>query len=592
MVVSKRSNKIEVAAVSCVTDAFYQSQRLDPYIPTHDKEPVWDGNIYILHGNKGYSKIPSQVKGKCVKKLSTNPKFPVTIVNLENYKRDGGVAYFVVFIIDNEKRPYYHLLTPIDLKRYIKQANGQKEIAIPLRPLPEVTGEVENEFIQFFYDCKKQTSFSNNEVLSLEEVIKKGYPINYQIHGVTNSEDAAKYAASHYTYLYANIGDKDNKVLFPIGDQPYKIMMLSRVKQDVRCGDNTYFREYSTGQDDKHWEICIDECFRLTHNFGESESRISINLDNRNLERFYEQLSFIYDIYKNKELFLGEYRLDMASIKESDLKDVVGQYKYWTDIIETLRMVHCDLSRIDISKLEDQDFDNLSLLKRAILDKELIIQKHELSDITAMHFGPYKVLLWTKKVAEQTYSISDFFSIRSKYIFAVENSSGEKIASSIFSAVFMRDDFATFVNIDYKNFIKSYEEAARYSRDISNIANNDVLRMINGYDNATIRDERLLKYALKLTDWIAYLPEKEDIAFVYKLNRLQIKRRLYGLFSDEEKNELLDLSESDIPAFGKWAANILLGETIRAQRYWDKMTPDEQESYKEYPIYHFVSTSM
>ncbi len=255
-------------------------------------------------------------------------------------------------------------------------------------------------------------------------------------------------------------------------------------------------------------------------------------------------------------------------------------------------MVHCDLSRIDISKLEDQDFDNLSLLKRAILDKELIIQKHELSDITAMHFGPYKVLLWTKKVAEQTYSISDFFSIRSKYIFAVENSSGEKIASSIFSAVFMRDDFATFVNIDYKNFIKSYEEAARYSRDISNIANNDVLRMINGYDNATIRDERLLKYALKLTDWIAYLPEKEDIAFVYKLNRLQIKRRLYGLFSDEEKNELLDLSESDIPAFGKWAANILLGETIRAQRYWDKMTPDEQESYKEYPIYHFVSTSM
>jgi hypothetical protein len=108
-VVSKRSNKIELAAVNRVTEAFYHSQRLDPYIPTHDKEPVWDGNIYILHGNKGYSKIPSQVKGKCVKKLPTNPKFPITVVNLENYKRDGGVAYFVVFIIDNEKHPYYHL---------------------------------------------------------------------------------------------------------------------------------------------------------------------------------------------------------------------------------------------------------------------------------------------------------------------------------------------------------------------------------------------------------------------------------------------------------------------------------------------------
>lgn len=589
---SKRSNKIELAAVNRVTEAFYHSQRLDPYIPTHDKEPVWDGNIYILHGNKGYSKIPSQVKGKCVKKLPTNPKFPITVVNLENYKRDGGVAYFVVFIIDNEKHPYYHLLTPIDLKRYIKQANSQKEIGIPLSPLPEVTGDVENEFIQFFYDCKKQTSFSNNEVLPLEEVIKKGYPINYQIHGVTNSEDAAKYAASHYTYLYANIGDKDNKILFPIGDQPYKIMMLSHVKQDVRCGDKTFFGEYSAGQDDKHWEICIDECFRLTHNFGDSESRISIKLDNRNLERFYGQLSFIYAIYKNKELFLGDYRMDMASIKESDLKEVVGQYKYWTNIIETLQMLHCDLSKIDVSQLGDQDFDNLSLLKKAILDKDLIIQKHELSDITTIHFGPYKVILWTKKVAEQTYSISDFFSLRSQHVFAVDGPSGEKFAISIFSAVFMREDFASFVNLDYENLITSYEEAAKYNRDISSIANNDVLTMINGYDNAPIKDERLLKYALKLTDWIANLPEKEDIAFVYKLNRLQIQRRLNGSFSDEENNELLDLSESDIPAFGKWAANILLGENIRAQRYWVKMTHDEQESYKKYPIFYFVRTSV
>lgn len=156
----------------------------------------------------------------------------------------------------------------------------------------------------------------------------------------------------------------------------------------------------------------------------------------------------------------------------------------------------------------------------------------------------------------------------------------------------MREDFASFVNLDYENLITSYEEAAKYNRDISSIANNDVLTMINGYDNAPIKDERLLKYALKLTDWIANLPEKEDIAFVYKLNRLQIQRRLNGSFSDEENNELLDLSESDIPAFGKWAANILLGENIRAQRYWVKMTHDEQESYKKYPIFYFVRTSV
>ena len=64
---SKNSTKIEQAAVNCITDAFFKSKRLTPYIPTNDKEPVWDGHIYIKHGNNGYSRIPTQVgKGACV----------------------------------------------------------------------------------------------------------------------------------------------------------------------------------------------------------------------------------------------------------------------------------------------------------------------------------------------------------------------------------------------------------------------------------------------------------------------------------------------------------------------------------------------
>lgn len=91
---TKDSKKIELAAVNCITDAFFKSKRLTPYIPINDKEPVWDGHIYIKHGNKGFSRIPTQVKGKSAKRLPTKPTFSVKLVNLENYKRDGGVIFF------------------------------------------------------------------------------------------------------------------------------------------------------------------------------------------------------------------------------------------------------------------------------------------------------------------------------------------------------------------------------------------------------------------------------------------------------------------------------------------------------------------
>lgn len=64
---TKDSKKIELAAVNCITDAFFKSKRLTPYIPINDKEPVWDGHIYIKHGNNGFSRIPTQVRVKALR---------------------------------------------------------------------------------------------------------------------------------------------------------------------------------------------------------------------------------------------------------------------------------------------------------------------------------------------------------------------------------------------------------------------------------------------------------------------------------------------------------------------------------------------
>lgn len=60
------------------------------------------------------------------------------------------------------------------------------------------------------------------------------------------------------------------------------------------------------------------------------------------------------------------------------------------------------------------------------------------------------------------------------------------------------------------------------------------------------------------------------------------------MITEQERMELIDISESNIPAFGKWAANLLLEDYGRAKLYWGKMSEEERKIYRHYPIYKFT----
>ncbi len=583
---SKNSTKIEQAAVNRITDAFFKSKRLTPYIPTNDKEPVWDGHIYIKHGNNGYSRIPTQVKGKCVKKLPKKTTFSVKIVNLENYKRDGGVIFFVVFITENERFPYFKFLAPIDIKRIIKNAKGNSETAITLVPLEIVEGDLENQFIQFYYDCKKQTSTASSDILTMEDAIQKGYSISYQVHGIDDELEAFRYATTHFTYLYANIENSGVKTLYPIGDQPYKLFFLPYNKKDVTCEGKKFFSEFQDGRNGERREIYIDNFLRMVRIKEQDKGKLEINLCQTNLERFFNQLSFVYAVSRAGNFWIGDEQVKIDKIEKTELADIESQYKFWEKVIATLQLLNVNISKIDISSFKDKDFRDLDMLRRAILDGEEICQPRDVSGITTVQIGPYRILVLVEKQKSGKYKITDFFKIREGKVFAVDKGDGHKSIVSFYSAVLQRDDLATLINIDYDNFIKAYEDAARFNRAISEQSNQDVLCLINAYDNAENKDERLLEYALKLTDWISNLPETDEVSFVYRLNKMQILKRM-GAITEQERSELLDISESNIPAFGKWAANLLLEDYDRANLYWGKMSEEERKIYKNYPIFLF-----
>jgi len=171
----------EKIATSAVEAEISKTDRLSSFINSGDKEPCWDGNIYIhenkLRTKKDIKKIPTQVKGKSVIKWKVQRTVTrsITYDDLYAYMQDGGVFYFVVYIDKSTGTPlqiYYIDLLPIKIKEYLKIK--KKNYSIKCRKFPTDKLQKTELLLNFYDNSKKQSSFVNAELPSIEELKKEG----------------------------------------------------------------------------------------------------------------------------------------------------------------------------------------------------------------------------------------------------------------------------------------------------------------------------------------------------------------------------------------------------------------------------------
>ena len=106
---------IETLSVNAVRDSIVVSDYLDQFIADNDKEPSWDGFVYIYNDkskkkSKLKGRLPVQVKGTENSDHSKEEiSFPVSTTDLNNYLYDGGIVFFVVYIDSKgaKKQIYY-----------------------------------------------------------------------------------------------------------------------------------------------------------------------------------------------------------------------------------------------------------------------------------------------------------------------------------------------------------------------------------------------------------------------------------------------------------------------------------------------------
>ena len=588
------SRQIELLSTSKIKEIFARCNNLSPFIQEGDKEPAWDGFIYLYNNNpdnkqdnktlKG--RIPAQVKGKTCKKPITTPTYPIRLTNLENYNRDGGIAYFVVFIKDNEYYPYYALLAPIELRKYIKLGKGQEKVSIKLKPLNNIPSQdLEIEFQEFFDDCKRQTSFADKKMLSLEDAIKDGHKIKFSGY-CKDKESAFEKFTNSSVFLYAEINQGNITCLYPIGDQKFNITPVEIIHQDISVNGIVFYNQYTKFIQKQNCKISIGNCLDIELSKDENElftGKVSYNKQASKVSELITELKFIYFMANYQHIKIGENKLNINSKNGNEISKLRKELSYWERMQQLFTELHFNTD-IDTINLSDKDFRNLELLAEAILDKREISQSHELNFITTMDIANFTILLIAQKKQNGKCIIEDYFNPTKKTLIAYKEDN-KMLETSMFTGVFNREDFSSIANIDYSQLIPSYAEAYKSNPNLTDRANNDMLMALIAYDKQENKDIRILKAAKKISNWIIATNDKNHELNI--INKFQILKRERELSKEEIRLLCSLISKQEIENSMKVAIYLLLDNQNMAEYHFDLLSTEEQHFFKSLPIYHF-----
>lgn len=173
---------IETLSISAVRDSIVRSDYLDQFIADNDKEPSWDGFVYIYNDKskkkeKLTGRMAVQVKGTENNDFSNNEiTFRVKTSDLKNYLYDGGIVFFVVYMDSSglSKKIYYADLPPVKLRIIIDNEKGKKSKKIKLIEFPGDNNKKASIFLNCLNHCRKQASFTDAKLHTLEELEAQG----------------------------------------------------------------------------------------------------------------------------------------------------------------------------------------------------------------------------------------------------------------------------------------------------------------------------------------------------------------------------------------------------------------------------------
>lgn len=585
---------IELLAVNAVRESIALCDHLEPYLSDNDKTPSWDGEIIIYDKpdkKKEYLRgsIKVQIKGKVQKDLTKNSiTYPVSVVDLRNFQRNGSTIYFVVYISPNkaDKQIYYNDLKPVKLKHYINNAKG-KTIKIPFKQFPYDAIAKTNVCINLYEDGVKQIGCQEN-ILSIDDLRERNVTkidLSYTSYAKT-PPDIIQHMLDNTVSLYVQLEGSD--VSYPLDNTDLQLRIEHQRDTEVRIGETTFYSQVIVKRTANKLAIRIGDSIDVVFNPENQQITFNYRLS-KSLRRAVVDLAFMNALVRAKEFSLDALTINIPA-------ELVDSYNYewgqstlcWmTDCVKVLDILKVNKD-IEWENLSTQEKRDLQTIIKAFVYNELVYNlRDDLPPVCTIQLQNIKLLLGILPSTSESnaWQIYNVFEYPARHNVQYKKTKDSKALPTSIYTVLKPDDYISIDNIDYETLPNTYMCLRERNPMLVDIVNIDLLTMLLAYDK--MPNEKLLIAAEHLAVMILNDDSFPELSYESRfVNLLQIYKRRRD-FTDQEKEQIYDIYETSNMYDIKTATALLLDNSISAKYNFSRMSENEQEFFKTLPIYRF-----
>lgn len=590
---------IEEKAIICFKDYILDSKVISPFLNENDKEPCWDGHLYVYSdpskSKKNLSgRVPVQIKGTIVKRFVTKKyKFSVDVSDLKAYKTEPTV-YVVCQQKEHSKERmlFYRFFLPETVKNILKGKESQGSIKVLFHEIPQDLVEFENRIKVFMGDRKKQLSFVDSKPFTLDDA-KRKHITSFTFlapNANMNTMELMSYLSSHPSFLYAKVDDSLG-IEVPISDGPMSFMFQKEMHADVSVNDRVFYDSYLKEIKDGKTVISVgdfvtltittegnDEAMRLDYKFESNATTLH--------DRIVEA-EFVNYVHQYGYFNIGDLKLEVPINDQKYIEANNAELQNWLELRSLLRKLNVTKD-LDINRLTEKDNEHFNILVKTILKGQTLGLNIEEDTVVNLKVSNIQLLLWASRNKDGSCSVGDFFDGHISVVHQIND--GTKVKVTPFSYLQKDNLWEVCDNIPLGNIISYYDEIKQLHKHIYDIANHDILFMLKAYDamdNNSMRRKDLLEASLTLCQWLLKHNPDSDRDVIYRLNLLQIIKRKRQL-TTEELDYLKDIiSSEDIRPNVKVGACLLAEAKDDFQSLYEQCTDMERQEIESFPIWHF-----
>lgn len=595
--------ELEKLATSAVITEISKTDCLTSFINSGDKEPCWDGHIYIhedsQHTKKNLKKVATQVKGKAVtpKAVTRTISYPISYDDLYAYMMNGGTMFFVVYLDKDNGTPlqvYYKALLPFAIKDFFKVE--KRKYTLKFHKFPTDKIRKTELFLNFYEDSRKQASFAGMELPTIDDLTKQGVleslSISYTgIGDYSRHSSIPKMLDGSSITIYANIKGGSAPIPVEYCESISHITMSRQNDTPITVDGTLYYTGYQTiiTSDFIEHHIGSSVIVRVPNpdsNGAAIPLSVKISL-NGTLSEQIASIEFITAMVEHGSFHLGTLEIpsrfsdeEFQRLKEYDFPKILDSYYRVKSLLDKMN-VQKDL---EISKCTDEDIKRLNILIGAIEDGLPVRENpgHP-ANIQKMTIANLTLAVVYLERENEGYNLYDYFGTRLQATWAPNSSTPVRVSQFFSMGV---DDYLTLDNINLDTILEDFKAVPPSDQHL-NFGNTAMLTMLKAYDRQP--STQLLKAAQQLCEWQSEFPEYIS-SNITILNRLQIVARERTL-TFQEKAELYPIASTASDTFQRIGAFLLLDEQDEARRLFKSLSSDELNGFREFPIYKFYKYS-